>query len=370
MKKINYLLILLILIASCKEKHDTEGRHIINFNERKEIKLNWKHPQKFILLDNSSEDAFIGAINRVIIKNDRVYILDHFRRGRNRVLCFDTDGNFIRRYGQPGRGPGEHSRLYDFDVGPEGDVFLFCHMSTKVIHLHENVSLINEYRFDFRANGLKLLKQGEFLFSLANENEHNHQFSVYCPNTKEMRNFFSFDGKDQTNRSIKRYTQPFQGGFTAYTPVRDEFYIFNESGDLQEVFEFNFGKHTLPHRYKFDALTWENVSGNFFFLDATPVLINDFIIGEIRSVQDMSPYMFIYNTRDHELFVDRIEVNNYSHKSLYPYLGVYNGHIINALDLELFEASNEKESLPQHVTAHIKEGGVVIAFSLLHRTNP
>ena len=356
-----HLIILLILLISCKEKQEIDNMHIINYSDREKTHLNWKHPTKFICLDKDSDSALFAEINKVIIKNDHIYILDV--QGKKSVLCFDFKGNFIRSYGQTGRGPGEHTRLSDFDVKLNGDVYLYCRTSKKVIHLHENGGVISEYKFDFRANGFKLLKDGEYFFSLANVNKHNHQFYIYNPITIETKNIFNFDKRDKTNRSINSYTQAIAAGFVSYLPVRDEFIIFNESGDLQEVFKFDFGRYTLPQKSKFDALTWGNIEGHFYYLDATPIKTGNYIIGEFNSFTKRC--IFVYNIQKRELFVDNIDINNYSHKNLHPYLGVYNDYIVSALDNAVYEASNEKESLPQNVIEHIKSGGFVLTLSTL-----
>lgn len=66
----------------------------------------------FISLDDSDANSFIKDINKCIIKNDRIYLLDFF--GTESVKVFDLSGKFLFMVGAKGGGPGEFFSYFRF----------------------------------------------------------------------------------------------------------------------------------------------------------------------------------------------------------------------------------------------------------------
>lgn len=62
----------------------------------------------FIKLE-TNDDCVIGDIHQVLCTDNYIFILDLF--STNAVYCFDKQGNFIRKIGKKGQGPGEYFRL-------------------------------------------------------------------------------------------------------------------------------------------------------------------------------------------------------------------------------------------------------------------
>lgn len=71
---------------------------------------------KFMKL-NIPEAFFFAGINKIIFKNNRIFILDISDNGdKSRVFCFDMDGNLEYMLDKQGKGPGEYEYIYDISV--------------------------------------------------------------------------------------------------------------------------------------------------------------------------------------------------------------------------------------------------------------
>ncbi len=58
-----------------------------------------------------SEESLIGGIDKVIVSDERIYVLDE--QGSKGVFCFDRTGHFINSYKKLGKGPNEYNSLWD-----------------------------------------------------------------------------------------------------------------------------------------------------------------------------------------------------------------------------------------------------------------
>lgn len=93
---------------------------------------------------NENEESFFVAISKLLVHNDTLYVFDRF--GRDLLVSFDRNGNYITTFSQKGGGPKEYVQLWDFDVD-SNYVYLYdratkkcCTMTTletlsKVTHL-------------------------------------------------------------------------------------------------------------------------------------------------------------------------------------------------------------------------------------------
>ena len=59
------------------------------------------------------------AVTDVVVVGDLVYAADTYQ-----VVVFSTDGEFVRQFGRPGRGPGEFDHITGIDVTDAGQVFV------------------------------------------------------------------------------------------------------------------------------------------------------------------------------------------------------------------------------------------------------
>ena len=107
-KKITYLVLIALFLASCSSKQ--KGSEIIRVNDAKSMQLNLSDyvvSLEYVPLETKSEC--------LIDRNPSFYVLDEFIVATTQQQCFlfDRNGKFIREIGRPGRGADE----YRFTLG-------------------------------------------------------------------------------------------------------------------------------------------------------------------------------------------------------------------------------------------------------------
>lgn len=123
MKKYLHAIIIFTFIC-CKQKVIT-----INSNQEEAILIKINNHQKtgkslvdfvsdfsFLTLKNIPFAEFISNVNKVIYNDNLIYILDS---GKSNLLVFDIEGNYIKKIGNRGNGPGEYNSIHDFVINKE-----------------------------------------------------------------------------------------------------------------------------------------------------------------------------------------------------------------------------------------------------------
>ncbi len=119
LQTITGIIILCLLLFSCNSKETTlplvdltsvTGNHILHLNELiKDIRL--------VRLE-TDEDILVPRFYQSIVGQKYILII-----GRDAVLQFDTDGNFIRTVAKQGKGPGEFVGINTFSINDEESEF-------------------------------------------------------------------------------------------------------------------------------------------------------------------------------------------------------------------------------------------------------
>lgn len=117
----------------------------------------------YVKLETSAE-SLIGTISELIIQNDQVYILD--KKNKKGVYQFDLDGNFIRRFGKEGKGPGEYLRPLDFTVNPvTEEVIVYGDKLSRLIVYDRNGNHVRTSKVTFRTREILALDSNTYLFN-------------------------------------------------------------------------------------------------------------------------------------------------------------------------------------------------------------
>ena len=80
------------------------------------------------MVTGDGPDQFSSPSDVVVGRNGDIFVIDGHGEGTNeRVMKFDSDGNFIMQWGSPGNGPcgvHEFSSLHAIDIDSEGRLFI------------------------------------------------------------------------------------------------------------------------------------------------------------------------------------------------------------------------------------------------------
>jgi hypothetical protein len=107
----------------------------------------------------TTDDCMLGGIEKIIKNNSLLYI----KTANDELVLFDSKGNYIKKIGTKGRGPGEYIRIQDFAVNKDGSVVAICNLRDIHFYRVSDGSYIRKQSFDYFLNSLFYLPNGDLL---------------------------------------------------------------------------------------------------------------------------------------------------------------------------------------------------------------
>ncbi|MFA5844969.1 MAG: hypothetical protein WC971_09105 [Coriobacteriia bacterium] len=108
---------------------DADGRYLRVFPDRDSI----------VGRGGSGQDGTGIAVTDVAVRDGKVYATDTYQ-----VLEFSTDGNLIRQFGRPGRGPGDLDHPNGVAVGRDGTVYVSDSNHARIVAFSEEGEVLWE----------------------------------------------------------------------------------------------------------------------------------------------------------------------------------------------------------------------------------
>lgn len=166
--KYRYYFILIIFYSFCnpigKEIHNSRT---LTLNPESITDLGLKSLIKdWSFLEIKSGKEFIGGADKVIISEERIYILDIYKSLS--LFIFDKGGNHLKTINNPGRGPGEFLSPIDFAIVDETqEIIIYDQAGLKLIFFDKEGDFKFERILDFNPDAFSYSK-GKFIFLLGN----------------------------------------------------------------------------------------------------------------------------------------------------------------------------------------------------------
>jgi hypothetical protein len=131
--KITYAVLILLLFNSCKVKTNEQIPSVSLTDISGNVKIADVFDEfEYIALETSEESIF-GTVNKLIIHDNKFFILDKFKM--NKIFVFHDDGTFSHTVGSEGGGPGEYRNVEDFIIDKEKNrVIILCYPSLAYIY--------------------------------------------------------------------------------------------------------------------------------------------------------------------------------------------------------------------------------------------
>jgi hypothetical protein len=150
---------LLLVSGSSKTNNVSRNKDIIVLNidklssDNKLLYSNFFNSCKIIPLE-TEENCLIGQIDQIHVTNDELYILDS--RFAKSLFVFTKKGEFIRKIGKVGRGPGEYTNPGTFKINDQKKEIYILDRNIQVIHRYDyagkylgNINIIGDRATDF-----------------------------------------------------------------------------------------------------------------------------------------------------------------------------------------------------------------------------
>ncbi|MEA1878165.1 MAG: 6-bladed beta-propeller [Bacteroidota bacterium] len=195
----------------------------------------------------TSETCILGSVYNLRIHGDNIVLISN-----RKVYLFNTNGKFIRKLGDQGKGPGEYVWARDIQIHPNGEsVFILDITGVKIIEIALDGRHLRSIKLP------KLQMPEDFLFS-------NDHFYVLCGRGGSSENFvYEMDDQGVLVRSLNITCEAFgtalhgffqeTGGFLLHdnyfdlaTVWNDTIFRIHSSGRKEALYLVDYGKFKYP----------------------------------------------------------------------------------------------------------------------------
>lgn len=288
MKNIKALLLLFVVafvMFSCKRTN--EGAFIDGDAESIDIATMRKHENASHLIDSLSfipfrttrEESLFKQINKCLVADGKFFILDYF--GNASLTVWNAGGEFLYKIGTQGAGPGEYSKITDFDVSG-GKVYLLDSGRRKIMSFKADGSFVEEYVYNEKIEGVNSLfvtENGQLMLGMDVELNKNQQIVLTDTDFKEQKVVLAFD--EQTTKghlnigSFKRCGDK----VVYYHPISDDVYVFDTDGNMEQRYAISLpNPASADVRTDYSLVSKQRRTAKYSYLYETPLVNRNMLL--------------------------------------------------------------------------------------------
>jgi len=364
MKKTTIFLFISLLLFSCKKAKV----NIQNANT-KNTKVFYLKTQNNDILNNlidsisfmeikEDNDSYFNTIDKLVVNENNIYILDRF--GSKSLFQFNLNGDFIRKIGNKGMGPGEYVNLCDFDIDSKS-IYLCDRAKKKILQYNLNGDFIKQTTLQFRVDGIKALANEKYLLSVLKD-QNNHKIFLTDKYFNVEKKYFYYESKDNDNKGSDNIFQDVNNFILYNKATNDTIFAFSKNGQLIENYYFDFGSNKVPEdlRYDHEKLAVERTKRNIIYFYNTPMIVKDILIGQIFF--DGCKATLLYDMKKKEYSITQLKPHEVSYNNLLFPLFANQKFIISWLDYSIYEILKNKPLLNEKTLKSLKDGKRVLCF--------
>jgi hypothetical protein len=275
------LLLYLIVDSSCNNNSENNVREErlnitkITINKIPELKIlsysDLFDSIRLIKLETKKE-SLIGRIDKILFYNNFYLILDMVQS--KAVFQFDDEGNFLRKIGQKGKGPGEFLEPYDIAIDQFSNKIII-YSGRKLLFYDFQGNYIEEIKLDYGLRSFSVLDKDIFAYYFdykKGENPKTSKFNLLLVNKKGKILNRAFDAKENIYPSL---------GSRSFFNVSNDKLLVSPSYsnilyrvDIESIIPnycIDFDKYTIPREFvlssKSDIIFYKELKkSNYAFL--------------------------------------------------------------------------------------------------------
>lgn len=234
--KITALIVFLFSIFSCN--NEKSNSLLSNLDEYENLSGTENHlsdiirKSRIIKLE-TSPDCLLGNIKK-IIKNQSSFFV---KTSTDELIMFDNEGNFVRKFGSKGKGPGEFEQIQDFDVNEDGREIAISSSKSILFYNVSSGNFIKQITVDFFANSLIYTSNDELLIQVVRA---DFLISHINKNGQIIKSFGSM------NR-IMELEQPFE-----FMKLKNSTIIYR-IGETSDIYHYNPSQRSVEKTQIFDS---------------------------------------------------------------------------------------------------------------------
>ena len=259
MRSLLLCLILASICFSCSEQHEISNK-VLNIFEDNEIIEGYNYSEfleyEDIIYLESTIDSYIGQIDKIILSDDKLFILDKYIS--KAVFVFNLDGSFDFKINLKGKGPGEFGTPVDIDIA-EDKIHLLSASPRKIIQY----DLFGKYQKEIYLNPLvpgtlfSFMDGKYILYTMNHKTIHMEQVIDYnyCVFNDQGKLIEKYLNQKSVNRGFSEnilhnnaQLRKFNGEVILTLPASDTIFSYNGI-EVSSKYIADFGNKTIPKNY-------------------------------------------------------------------------------------------------------------------------
>ena len=216
-------LLLLLFTQSCSDKTSQnylldEAAIIINIDSVKSDSLKIRNVQ-YVPLETSTE-FLIGYTNKVLIRNNKIYLADF--NDAMTLFVYDINGKSLFKIAQRGQGPDEYISFSDFDINTNGEIYIYDSSGKKILKFNSEGQHLQNIGVDHYFDSFCVINDKMYWSNLRDRGNTYALLSVYDVKTNKVDILIKNDAQIRTsgmlsNNSYDFYYSP--DSIIYYTPL-------------------------------------------------------------------------------------------------------------------------------------------------------
>lgn len=246
-----FITILITMLLGCTTTDDRDTR--ISFHDLETRSLdeyfsnNGGKSFSVSLSDLDKKDFQISGIDKIIYRNDNLYVLDWISR---KILIYKRDGIPVYTLSKFGRGPQEYLQISDFDIDGYGNIIILDGKTDKLLMYSPQGELLRSKRLMCQISAVKVIDNGYILMAVSpwdNSKYKNYKVLIADWNTDIVTNRIRYDSHKDPN-----YTFPSpifhecDSLILYHQPIDDYIYTFDDDGNMIDRLYLDFGNKSIP----------------------------------------------------------------------------------------------------------------------------
>lgn len=269
---------------------------------RKETLLSeWVDSIRFVNLD-SSDAALVGSINKLICKDDAIYLLDRYKT--KSIKKFSKDGRFLGNVGKYGEAPGEYAEPTDFIIN-DSLVIVYDQFGCRLSYYTLDGRYLHAKKMPFLCLRFQQY-DNEFIFNtLDADNQHMQSIENYSifktDSTFKIKERGFYRERGVYSSIISDFNFAIINDMIYYhPPFSGKIFKINRNGTCDLMIHLDFGKKQLPEKYLLNE-NWkefqqESDNDTYYFFPGEFLLTSDVVY--FSYINQHKVYRCFYSLKD------------------------------------------------------------------------
>lgn len=259
MKKVLLLIFLIFSILSCSDKKDGGNKHKdtqttnikVSVDDRQSIKCSRLFQSTQLIPLETNEQSLLDNIQKIIPDSEgKIYVSTS-----KSVSVFDSEGKFIHKINNVGKGPGEYLQIDDFLIDEqEGYIEILDMRGRKIVRYDLSGKYVDQW--ETKMQSMAFTKINTSTYALYNSNniteESKYKLEIRKFNTnKSMGQYLKIQDNHYQYLFIVNYINfsHFNNTIHFFYPENDTIYKINKEGKITPGYAIDFGSNNMPENF-------------------------------------------------------------------------------------------------------------------------